>query len=420
VVVDARSTLMGYGFAAQMPGASPKEAELLVPEVTRRMEEALVESRQFHQKANGDKVNQDGAIDFAANENRLYEMRALRRRLEAAGQLGRYSRDWITDPKARTRSVISPDHQARIDQLAGLTTQVQQASYALDEYELTFRLAQFRHAVKLLDGAVAFRDRLLAIGVIDEDGPAIREVLGRAAQANWQYTNAELNDPNLSVTIQATGDAALATSPEILEKSRLFRQGLQWWLRGRYGRGPDGYGLLKSELALISPAAQMGLYLPNETPTPTDPANPSITAVPEVDRRHHYIWGMEYRRVQQVSSESMTATGKSTNRWPPVPLDSRGRGTGGNPSGRSQYDSVPFTVVSHWNVVQSSITAEDSRFINRLVGFQEYSNALQKLDRLSSLSTPEEFAVYDELVGQRDEFCIYTNLSRRWERQPSS
>ncbi|MEZ6110588.1 MAG: hypothetical protein R3C99_06195 [Pirellulaceae bacterium] len=75
VVVDARSTLMGYGFAAQMPGASPKEAELLVPEVTRRMEEALVESRQFHQKANGDKVNQNGAIDFAANENRLYEMR---------------------------------------------------------------------------------------------------------------------------------------------------------------------------------------------------------------------------------------------------------------------------------------------------------------------------------------------------------
>ncbi|MCA9206279.1 MAG: hypothetical protein KDA59_24670, partial [Planctomycetales bacterium] len=199
----------------------------------------------------------------------------------------------------------------------------------------------------------------------------------------------------------------------------MFRQGLQWWLRGRYGRGPDGYGLLKSELALISPAAQMGIYLPNETPTPTDPANPSKTAVPEVDRRHHYIWGMEYRRVQQVSSESMTATGKSTNRWTPVPLDSRGRGTGGNPSGRSQRDGAAYTV-SVWNVVQSSITAEDSRYIRRLVGFQEYSNALQKLDRLSSLSTPEEFAVYDELVGRRDEFRIYTNLSRRWERQPSS
>ena len=95
--------------------------------------------------------------------------------------------------------------------------------------------------------------------------------------------------------------------------------GLQWWLRGRYGRGPEGFGLLKSELALASPQAQMMLYMPPETPRPNDSS--TTDPVPQYDRRHHYIWMFEYRRVNLSQEQRMTTTGetrKTTSGWAPV------------------------------------------------------------------------------------------------------
>ena len=51
----------------------------------------------------------------------------------------------------------------------------------------------------------------------------------------------------------------------------------------------------------------------------------------------------------------------------------------------------------------------------RLVGFLEYGTALDHLDRLLAVVSPEELAVIEEIVKQRDEFIVYTNLSRRYE-----
>ncbi len=51
----------------------------------------------------------------------------------------------------------------------------------------------------------------------------------------------------------------------------------------------------------------------------------------------------------------------------------------------------------------------------RLVGFLEYGTALDHLDRLLAVVSPEEIAVIEEIVKQRDEFIVYTNLSRRYE-----
>ena len=81
---------------------------------------------------------------------------------------------------------------------------------------------------------------------------------------------------------------------DLVTKSRLLYHGMHWWMRGRYGLGPDGFGLLKSVAALNSPLAQFPLYMPAKTPTPTDPTI-SGYSVPKFDRRHHYIWMYEYR-----------------------------------------------------------------------------------------------------------------------------
>ena len=61
------------------------------------------------------------------------------------------------------------------------------------------------------------------------------------------------------------------------------------------------------------------------------------------------------------------------------------------------------------------LSPSDSNQVTRLVGFMEYGNALANLDKLLKLSNEDEIKVYDEIVKERDEFAVYTNLARRLE-----
>ena len=56
----------------------------------------------------------------------------------------------------------------------------------------------------------------------------------------------------------------------------------------------------------------------------------------------------------------------------------------------------------------------------RLVGYYEYGNALRELDKLIKMSTQEELYELDKMVAERDEFTVYTNLSRKLRSGPSS
>jgi hypothetical protein len=49
----------------------------------------------------------------------------------------------------------------------------------------------------------------------------------------------------------------------------------------------------------------------------------------------------------------------------------------------------------------------------RVVGYLEYGNALDDLDRLVSMSSPEELNAINEIIRERDEFTIYSNLSNQ-------
>lgn len=51
----------------------------------------------------------------------------------------------------------------------------------------------------------------------------------------------------------------------------------------------------------------------------------------------------------------------------------------------------------------------------RVVGFLEYGMALQNFDRLLNVASAEELAVAEEIIKDRDEFIVHTNLSRRYE-----
>lgn len=63
---------------------------------------------------------------------------------------------------------------------------------------------------------------------------------------------------------------------------------------------------------------------------------------------------------------------------------------------------------------------DDSHLLYRIVGYYEYQRALENLDRLIRISSPDELKIYEQIVRERPELSVATNLSRRLQRLPSS
>lgn len=63
--------------------------------------------------------------------------------------------------------------------------------------------------------------------------------------------------------------------------------------------------------------------------------------------------------------------------------------------------------------IQRQLAPADQTLIFRLVGFYEYVQALHHFDVLMKKTSDEEREVINDIVKERDEFAVYTNLSRR-------
>lgn len=67
------------------------------------------------------------------------------------------------------------------------------------------------------------------------------------------------------------------------------------------------------------------------------------------------------------------------------------------------------------NYYSNYLRPSDPNRIFRVVGFLEYSKALEFLDQLAALVTPEEMEAIDDIVKSEPEFTVYINLARRAE-----
>lgn len=69
---------------------------------------------------------------------------------------------------------------------------------------------------------------------------------------------------------------------------------------------------------------------------------------------------------------------------------------------------------------ETIISPKNPYSIHQLVGFHEYSNALQNFDLLLSKASQAELEAMDRLLRHYDEYAVYTNLARRVEPQATS
>ncbi|MFN0020987.1 MAG: hypothetical protein ACKVP0_22235 [Pirellulaceae bacterium] len=83
-------------------------------------------------------------------------------------------------------------------------------------------------------------------------------------------------------------------------------------------------------------------------------------------------------------------------------------------------DTKTTTTTTTTNYAQAYLPKDDPYLINRLVGFLEYTKALEAFDELAALASFDEMKAIDEIIKSEPEFTVYINLARRIEQGRSS
>lgn len=305
LLAEARLNLVHQNGGADLP--KPNSRELLLTLEAIRAQVAEISDQKLKHPAMADPLPHPQKLhDY---KELFWKIHVYDNRLMSAAVMARYAQRLAGDSRVN-RKYLTLEQVAVLDADYGqLQRDVLALQRELEEREAALRLQRFELAEKLLAESTQLSNQLLAVHVVQEDGPLLADYLN--ANNAQQFTLDSLNQTS-SQDITTRAEAALqSVGKGVAKKSQLLYAGLHWWLRGRYGAGPDGGGLLKSQLAMQSPEAQFALYMPAQTPKPTDPSQESKShgQVPQFDRRHHYIWALENRRIQTQDTIQRTGPG---------------------------------------------------------------------------------------------------------------
>ena len=229
----------------------------------------------------------------------FWDLHVIQNKLRTASKLARYGQRMTSQLDDRKKRGLSETELDALEiSFADLARDVAQTKSELDEIGTELQILAIGKAAKAVREADDYQERLRAGAVLAFYVDPVLEELSKARPQD--YDRPVLQDPQLLPSVESNVRYARESSGDIIEQARLLYLGMHWWMRGRYGQGPDGMGLLKSVHALRSPAAQFPLYMPIKPPTPTASSESSYGySIPKFDRRHHYIWMYEYRTIQQ-------------------------------------------------------------------------------------------------------------------------
>jgi hypothetical protein len=210
---------------------------------------------------------------------------------------------------------LSEDDRRLIEAESGaLKTQIAQEVADLEEREAELRINRLSFSLGVLQNPQLSEERVLAAFASEFDGRLIKEFFDQAKKSRRNFSRDLLKDPATDGRVATERRRAHELAGDLGGKSQLLFEGLHWWMRGRYGRGPEVGGLAKSVLALRTPQGQLGLYMPIDIPTPTDATVGPSQRVPTYDRRHQYLWAMEDRRVLE-SLPAISCGGTKIDFW---------------------------------------------------------------------------------------------------------
>ena len=311
LVLDARMTdVLANGNKLRKPSA--RETELAMPVLHQRIAELTTEVQELEFFAD-ELPTFDAIQDY---QDAFWELHVTENRLKNADHLARYGQTFVKQSRTKkeTRKASlkkeSDDTESEVSyDFAAQRADIRRLLRDLPEIKAELRIAAVTRATEIVRESKDFKERLRAAYVADFDGQQVIDFLRTHVQRGTKFKRPSLSDSNTLSAVLAAMQFARETSGDLVIKSRLLHQGMHWWMRGRYGEGPMGAGLLKSPMALASPMAQFPLYMPMSNPKPVDPT--MGYSVPKFDRRHHYIWMYEYRNIISTEYDKTKTLDKS-------------------------------------------------------------------------------------------------------------
>ena len=269
------------------------ELALLVPQLTERIDK-LIDRATASPRLNGQEAMPQA---WQSIEKFFWDFHVASNELNAHIRLGEFGQTIskrFLQSKSENRDVELVASAERFGPLVERLVKIRQQ---LIEQEALYRQQQMTQATNQINQANDFRGRFLGMMSL----VSARQFFQDFFQA---YQPGQLNHPVLAreafqADITQQIQAAQEPNRELLTKVERLQQGLHWWFRGRYGRGAEAIGLMKSPQAMHSPQAMFGLYMPRQRPEPTPLENryDAIAAVPDYQRRHYHTWPIGHQQI---------------------------------------------------------------------------------------------------------------------------
>lgn len=276
----AAGRLMVFQFGSDFSILPPQGRELLL----------TLEGLGDQIRATQDEVQAHPLLrDFAPRPQKLdefertfWQYHVLHNRLLLVRQIGEFGAMLV-------RAGADSGSQARaVAAFAALMEKTSELEQKLHERRLAARIQRVRLSLELLKTSEALDERFQAAYSVDFDGDILLSQFVEPRGRGMRFQEPSLQPHELPEKVVREIEQGRKLAGDLLEKSRLLFEGVHWWFRGRYGRGTNDGGLMKSIEAMESPDARMALFMPMKMPRPTDPLEES--AVPAVDRRHYSLW----------------------------------------------------------------------------------------------------------------------------------
>lgn len=273
---------------------------------------------EFIEKTPEHKVMQDPLVvppTFVESEKLFWDIHVLHNQFSntqkklqmAQSLLARHHKRWRKDDEGKRLSKRIND----------LNTRLTQNYLDISERSADLRLQRFQSSFAVLNEESNHDDfdkMLTSTMSLQLDGSLLLQFLSQ--QDPEAISRPSLNK-GLQEEIASHLDSGQKAAGEIATKAHLLRNGLHYWVRGRYGAGPLVQGLVKVPAALKSENAMAALYMPIVRDKPISKYHDENESISGFERRHYYTWAAEYRpivgaRNQHVSEQSRLYKGPST------------------------------------------------------------------------------------------------------------
>ena len=307
LLAEARLALVRQGRGGELPKLHAREAVLVLPQFEASLAETLAQCA-------GQRVFASplpSAESIEAYESLLWDCHVLENRLDGAIRIAQYAQQAAKGvPRQEIAQFVAGEARSLLIDFAGLLSKLQARRQELDERETELRIFRLGLAREVLSNPQISKERILAAYAWQVDSVLVDEFFVQNKARRGQFARPDLNEPDVPRMASADAQQCRRLAGDLTQKSQALFMGLHWWLRGRYGLGPEVYGLAKPAAALKSPEMLFALYMPEEPPKPTNPIvdTSAKSAAPLFDRRHHYWWAWEDRSVARSGFEESNTT----------------------------------------------------------------------------------------------------------------